>query len=127
MKSQEHLILNQADFHKLLALINGSSSETLDLLVEELSRASVVPDSELPPDVVAMNSKVNFVDLESGKKSEVVLVFPHETNIDEGKISVLTPVGSALIGLREGQEIEWPFPNGKVKRLKVISVKPQAA
>ena len=69
-----------------------------------------------------MNSTVKFLDLELGKESTVQLVFPQDTNIAENKISILTPVGSALIGLRVGQIINWPFPNGKVKQLKVLSV-----
>lgn len=122
MDNQDNLILTQADFQKLSALIGLAQTETAELLEEELSRASIVSDNNLPNDVVSMNSTVSFEDLETGKESVVTLVYPHEANIDEGKISILAPVGSALIGLRVGQVIHWPVPNGKEKRLKVVSV-----
>ena len=122
MNSQDKLILNQADFQRLVSLVRATNSEVVELLEEELGRASVVPDGELPKDVVAMNSKVTFKDVESGKESVVTVVYPHEADIDEGKVSVLTPVGSALIGLRVGQDIKWPFPHGKQKKLLVLAV-----
>lgn len=84
-----------------------------DLLEEELSRAAVVHDEELPGDVVSMNSTVKFQDLEGGKETVVTLVYPPDSDIENNQISILTPVGSALIGLRVGQVIDWPFPQGK--------------
>ncbi len=122
MMNQDHIILTQTDFQKLISLLNSIKSETTELLEDELGRAHLVADDKIPPDVVSMNSTVGFQDLEEGKKSLITLVYPHEANIDENKISILTPVGSALIGLRVGQIIRWPFPNGKEKQLKVISV-----
>lgn len=120
-------ILSRTDFQKLSALVNTVKTETAELLENELSRSVTVVDEEMPDDVVAMNSKVSFVDQESGKESVITLVYPHEANIGEGKISILTPVGSALIGLKVGQIIEWPFPNGKSKELKVVAVTREAA
>jgi regulator of nucleoside diphosphate kinase len=122
MNNQDHLILTQADFQKLTSLIESSNSQAAELLEEELGRAQIVADDSLPGDAVSMNSKVCFQDLESGKETVVTLVYPHEANIEENKISILAPVGSALIGLQVGQVIQWPVPNGKVKRLKVVSV-----
>ncbi len=122
MENQNNLILTHADFQKLFALINANDSETAELLEEELGRASVVADNELPNDVVSMNSKVCFQDLETGRETIITLVYPHEANIEENKISILAPVGSALIGLRVGQVIQWPIPNGKEKTFKVVSV-----
>ena len=122
MENQNNLILTQADFQKLSSLIRSENSVTAELLEEELGRAAVVADEELPKDVVSMNSKVCFQDLETGKETIVILVYPHEANIEENKISILAPVGSALIGLRVGQIIQWPVPNGKEKTFKVISV-----
>lgn len=122
MKDPNALILTQTDFQKLTALINNANPDVAGLLEEELGRAAVVPEEELPADVVAMNSKVKFQDVESGKEKEVTLVYPHEANIEENKISILAPVGSALIGLRVGQMIRWPLPNGAEKRFKVLSV-----
>lgn len=122
MSTQDNLIISQPDFERLSSLVKSASSEIVELLEEELSRASIVPPSDVPSDVVSMNSKVRFENLETGKENEVTLVYPHEANIQENKISILTPIGSALIGLRVGQTIEWPFPDGSTKKLKVISV-----
>lgn len=122
MRQEENLIVSRTDFEKLSLIINGTRSEVAEMLEEELARAEVVGDESLPTDVVAMNSKVSFQDLENNKESIVILVYPNESNIDENKISILTPVGSALIGLRVGQEIRWPLPNGRFKQLKVTSV-----
>lgn len=122
MDNQENLIMTENDFQKLSSLIKTANSDVADLLEEELGRASVVPDDNLPKDVVSMNSKVRFQDLDTGTESVVILVYPHEANIDENKVSILAPVGSALIGLRVGQVIQWPVPNEKGRTLKVISI-----
>lgn len=122
MYSQDSLILTQDDFQKLSSLVSTTQSEIAELLEEELGRASIVSNDKLPQDVVSMNSTISFQDLDTNKDSIVTLVYPHEANIDENKISILAPIGSALIGLKVGQTINWPVPNGKEKRLKVISV-----
>jgi len=122
MDNQETLIVTKTDFEKLSSLIRTATSDVAELLDEELSRASVVSDNELPEDVVSMNSTVRFQDLDTGGETVVTLVYPHEAKIEENKISIFAPVGSALIGLRVGQVIQWPIPNGKEKRLRVISV-----
>ncbi len=118
------LILSQEDFQKLSQLLLSASRDTAQLLEEELGRASVVTPDKVPRDAVTMNSTVKFVDQDSGKETVVTLVYPHEANIQEQKISVLSPIGSALIGLRVGQSINWPMPNGTERNLKVISVTP---
>lgn len=122
MDNHDNLILTSGDFQKLSSLVSSTQTEIAELLEEELSRASIVPDDELPQDVVSMNATVRFQDLDTEKESTVTLVYPHEANIDENRISILAPVGSALIGLRVGQMIIWPVPNGKEKRMKVTSV-----
>lgn len=122
MDNHDNLILTSGDFQKLSSLVSSTQTEIAELLEEELSKASIVPDDELPQDVVSMNATVRFQDLDTEKESTVTLVYPHEANIDENKISILAPVGSALIGLRVGQMIIWPVPNGKEKRMKVTSV-----
>lgn len=126
VEGRNDLILTQADFQKLFSLVRSMRADLAERLEDELNRASVVPDTELPRDVVAMNSKVKYRDLESGTESVVTLVYPHEANLEENRISVLAPIGSALIGLRAGQIIRWPLPNGKEKRIEVVSVLDQA-
>lgn len=122
MKTQANLILTQTDFEKISALVHAADAPEHDFLQEELSRAAIVSSDELPADAVSMNSKVVFKDADAGSEMEVTLVYPHEANIESNKISILAPLGSALIGLRVGQSIDWPMPNGKQKTLKVLSV-----
>jgi regulator of nucleoside diphosphate kinase len=122
MPNYDDIILTKTDFQKISSLIYANTSAVGQQLEEELGRASLVADDQLPENIVSMNSTVKFEDVQDGKLTVVTLVYPHEANIDENKISILTPVGSALIGLRVGQTIHWTFPNGKEKELKVISV-----
>lgn len=122
MKSEPNLILSEIDFKKISALLVLNRSDIFDLLEEELHRAEIVPLEKLPSDVVCMNSLVTFLDLQSDKQTVVELVYPHQVDIEKNKISVLSPIGAALIGLRVQQSIHWPMPNGKEKILKVISV-----
>lgn len=122
MKLNEMPIITRSHHSKITDLLRMANSEIADLLEEELSRAVLVSDDDLPNNVVSMNSTVKFQDLENGKESLVMLVYPPDADIDNNKISILTPVGSALIGLQVGQMINWPFPGGKEKKLKVISV-----
>lgn len=107
------LIVSSRDYARLLAL--GSAVP----LADELSRASVVPEERMPDNVVRMHSRVTYLDTDSGRRREVELVYPDEADLTSGKISVLAPVGSALLGLAEGQSIDWPFPRGGVRRLRV--------
>ena len=100
-------------------------SVTVDLLEEELERATVVSSKQIPPDVVTMNSLVRFKDLDTGEESEAILSYPGTVEIKVKRISVLAPVGAALLGLRIGDEIEWPVPSGKRRLLKIIAIPSQ--
>lgn len=122
MNENTALIICQTDFQLISSLLRDLQSETVDLLKEELGRATIVTDEELPKNVVAMNTSVKFQNLETKKETLVELVYPQEANISDNRISILSPIGSALIGLRIGQSISWPIPNGKVRKLKIISV-----
>jgi regulator of nucleoside diphosphate kinase len=92
-------------------------------LLAELDRAKVVEDGRLAPDVVRMGSSLRFTS-DLGEDRNVTLVFPGEADIAEGKVSVLTPIGVALIGLSAGQSIDWTARDGRVHRLTVESVRP---
>lgn len=116
------LIISQNDYQKISSLIKNVETETTSLLEEEMSRALVVSHDQLPNDVVSMNSTVKFVCVDSSKESVVKLVFPSDANIEQNKISILAPVGAALIGLRVGQTIRWPLPHGREKTFKVVAV-----
>lgn len=93
-----------------------------DELADELDRAIVVHKEQVPEDVVTMHARCIYVDERLGTQREIELVYPSEADPTAGKVSVLTPVGSALLGLRVGQEIARDFPDGSVRRLKVAAV-----
>jgi regulator of nucleoside diphosphate kinase len=95
----------------------------------ELARARVVPSMQMPGDVVTMNTRLVFEDVDSGVSQEAVLVYPDHEDLRHGRLSVLGPVGSALLGLRVGQSIDWQLPLAELKRYRIVSVlyQPEAA
>ena len=97
-------------------------------LEKELDRCKVIEPRNVPPDVITMNSKVHLTDMNSGEKITYILVFPEHANLKARKISILAPIGTALIGYSVGDIIEWEVPAGIVQ-LKVdeISYQPEAA
>jgi len=129
MTAETAIILTQEDYQKLSNLLRSTNFKASAQLEEEISRASVVPQNEIPKDVITMNSKVRFLDEETGKETQVTLVYPQDANVTESKISILAPIGIALIGLKVGQSIDWPLPNGSVKCIRVVAVdyQPEAA
>jgi len=129
------IYITTSDYHRLSGLIeisrerNGDADrEYLDQLEEELGRAELVNPKEIPADVITMRSKVSLKDLKSGKTVMYSLVFPSEANSDEGHVSVLAPIGTALLGNRSGDVVESKVPSG-LRRLKVkeILYQPEAA
>jgi regulator of nucleoside diphosphate kinase len=127
------IYLSQPDLDRLTDLLEayavGAGGRRFEQLEGELTRAKVVPPDQIPQDIVTMNSRVLFEDEKTGERREVTLVYPKDADIDAGKISVLVPVGSALLGLRVGQSIDWMLPNGEKRRYRVIAVphQPQPA
>jgi regulator of nucleoside diphosphate kinase len=122
MFSQRSVLLGRRDLDRLDTLISNLASKESSLLYDELDAAIVVEDDLLPDDVVRMNTKITFVDLDTGVESTIELVYPHEVQGDAGRVSILAPVGAALLGLRVGEAIEWPLPNGRRRRMEVKSV-----
>ncbi|UYL07231.1 nucleoside diphosphate kinase regulator [Bdellovibrio sp. SKB1291214] len=122
MQQLPSLVISQEDYTKISTLLSVSKAPIAEQLEEELDRAELVPSDELPQDTVSMNSQVTFVDLDTGKEQSVILAYPNDANIEQNKVSILAPVGAALIGLRVGQMIDWPIADGKVRRIKVVSV-----
>ncbi|HEX7034146.1 MAG TPA: nucleoside diphosphate kinase regulator [Pseudomonadales bacterium] len=122
MTQSRSVLISQRDHDRLQSVISKTDPDTVGLLFDELDSATIVPDDELPDDVVAMGSRVTFEDIDTGAQSTIQLVFPHQADAAAGRISVLAPVGAALIGLRVGETIEWPLPGGKVRNLRVIGV-----
>lgn len=117
----DSLVILDADYQRLLQLIEQNDTPAADLLDAEISRADIIKDKNFPSDAVTMESVVTFIDLDSNEEKTISLVYPADANVDEMKISILSPVGSALIGLRIGGKIDWPV-QGKVRRLKVVTV-----
>jgi regulator of nucleoside diphosphate kinase len=120
------IYLTQDDLDRLTDLLEayaaGAGGRRFELLEGELVRAKVMPSDQIPSDVVTMNSRVVFEDEQTGERREVTLVYPRDADIDAGKISILVPVGSALLGLRVGQSIDWILPSGQKHRYRVIAV-----
>ncbi|WP_423066551.1 nucleoside diphosphate kinase regulator [Devosia sp. CN2-171] len=118
------IVLSEADHRKLIALAlagSGHSSDAADDLLYEIERARVVPETKLAASVVRMGSTVTYRP-DNGPERTVTLVYPADADIAEGKISVLTPVGTALIGLDVGQSITWEGRDGHRHVLMVLSV-----
>jgi len=111
----------------LLGELRGGAPEIADGLRAELDRAKIVERDEVPPDVVTMNSTVRFTDEESGKEFERTLCYPHEATGGTDKVSILAPLGSALLGLSVGQTIDWPVPGGRTARIRILDVVSQPA
>lgn len=121
-KKVSTLIIAKTDYLRLMQLIEKTETDAADALDLEISRAKIVEGSNLPKDVVTMNSTVTFSDLDVEEETTIQLVYPQDADVTQLKISVLSPVGSALIGVKIGGTIEWPVPLGKVRRLKVVAV-----
>ena len=130
---KDRLYITKADYEKLQRLIEGRRTtgsfdmKYLNLLEAELDRAEVVDPEAIPPDVVTMNSEVRLKDLDSGSIIVYRLVFPSQART-ENSISVLAPIGMAMLGYQVGDIIEWPVPRG-IRRFKVLEVlfQPEAA
>jgi len=115
MQSQ-HLFLTESDFVRVMALQPDAH------LRAELERAIVVSPEAIPCGVVTMNSRVRYRDEYAGVSRQIQIVYPEDANLEQGKVSVLAPVGAALLGLEAGQVIDWRFPGGETRRLRVEEV-----
>jgi regulator of nucleoside diphosphate kinase len=129
MSDLPQIYLTQQDMDRLLALIEAQPGRRYEKLERELVRAVVVPREKIPHDVVTMNSRVVFENETTGERREITLVYPGSSDIDAAKISVLVPIGTALLGLRTGESIDWELPQGQKQRYRIVAVpyQPQAA
>ena len=124
---QQNIIISSTDRDQLLKLINSArfdrriAAGTLDDLEGELVRASIAAPEDMPRDVVSLNSTVWFRDLDSDEIESYTLVVPREADVDLLRISVLAPIGTALLGYRPGDIVEWRVPQGK-RRLEITKV-----
>lgn len=128
------LVINDQDARRLRHFLDldaaegkGDRGSRRDLDVE-LRRGRVLPPSEIPPDVVTMNSRVRLTDLDSGEELTYALVYPPDADFAQEKISVLAPVGTALLGERVGSVVEWDVPAGRRRlRIEELLYQPEAA
>lgn len=121
-----HIVIAKADaasLRRLLATRIGAARDHdhLEELGAELERAFIAERDEVPRDVITMHTRVHVFDLKSHERRELVLVFPWESDPVAGRISVLAPLGTALLGYREGDEVEWTMPGGP-RRLRIDKV-----
>jgi len=128
------IYITEFDMDRLTSMIEGAQTgakrnkEHLAELEKELLRGKLVSPDEIPRDVITMNSKVSVLDLETGEETTYTLVFPADADISRHKLSILAPLGTALLGYRKNDIIEWKMPSG-AKKIKVIDIlyQPEAA
>ena len=122
------IVVGQSEHGKLARLAEAAVDRTPEVaeeLLRELDRARLVADAKVRDDVVRMGSTLSYV-TDTGESRTVTLVYPGEADIEAGKISIMTPIGVALIGLSPGQAIDWEARDGRVHRLTVERVSPPA-
>lgn len=125
LTTRPNIIISSLDAERLENLLDslpGNAFPGKAELEAELARAEVVEPREMPPAVVTMNSKVRFGVQSTEQEFELTLVYPKDLDTSGDKISILAPVGSALLGLSQGDEIEWPKPGGGVLRVRIEEV-----
>ncbi|UVF17832.1 nucleoside diphosphate kinase regulator [Microvirga terrae] len=123
--AKPRITLTSSDFEKLSTLAEAAKHTMPEVardLSAELDRAHVLAEGRLRPDAVHMGCTVDFRDDTTGRVQTVTLAYPHEADISKGRISVLTPIGTALIGLPVGQSIGWTTRTGESRRLTVLQV-----
>lgn len=134
MAAKKKIQVTKTDHERLTAMIasmrnvSAEDQACLDKLQGELDRARIIASKRVQPDVVTMNSAITLRDLDNGELYEYKLVYPQDADPEENKISILAPVGTALLGYSMGDVVEWPVPAG-VRHLQIegISYQPEAA
>jgi regulator of nucleoside diphosphate kinase len=119
--------IDAARLRELLAVRARSERDQdhLEELAAELERARIAEPEDVPADVITLYTRVEVFDLVSGERRELTLVLPRESDATAGRISVLAPLGTALLGYRAGDEVEWQMPGG-LRRLRIDKVRPPA-
>jgi len=132
MNTRPKIIISSLDaerLDKLIAFLPDNAFPGKEELEAELARAEVVDPRDIPPSVVTMNSTVRFKVASSAEEFTLTLVYPKDMDDSGSKISILAPVGSALLGLSQGDEIEWPKPGGGILRVSIeeLTYQPERA
>ncbi len=119
--SQEDFARIEQAIARARTSISDRDRKNLERLEQELRRAKLVPAADLPADVVALNSDFTVHDLVHGTEERCRLVLPEQADFEQKRISVLAPVGAALLGYREGDQVDWPVPGGvRSLRLELV-------
>jgi regulator of nucleoside diphosphate kinase len=132
--NQRDIFITEFDLARLRDVLRarisagGRDGDHLESLEHELDRAHVVDPSAVPHDVVTMNSQVRIEDVDTGLENVYTLVFPSDAGIQEKRLSILAPIGTALLGARAGETVEWAVPAGaRTVRIKEVVYQPEAA
>lgn len=125
MSRKPPITVSSLDLERLETLIEATPDAVFpgkDALLEELGRATVLAPEQMPPDTVTMNSTVRFSVADSDREFQLTLVYPRDAAGGHDRISVLAPVGGALLGLSAGDALDWPLPGGETTTVRVIAV-----
>lgn len=122
--SKPNIIISEQDLHRLETMLEHQAklTPTMQHLEDELARAQVVEPKDVPANVVSMNARVLITIAPAVEPTEVTLVYPHDFKGDKGQVNIIAPVGAAILGLTEGQEIEWPQPDGHIMKVKIEKI-----
>lgn len=125
IQASPSIVLTARDSERLTAFAavqNGQLADVCRILALEIERAMIVEPEKVPPDVVTMNTRVAVRDEGTGRTRVYTLVYPGDEDISIGNLSILTPVGTALIGLSEGETLAWTTRDGQEKELTVVEI-----
>ncbi|MEG0342825.1 nucleoside diphosphate kinase regulator [Acinetobacter sp. TY1] len=124
MASKPNIIISEQDLHRLETMLEHQTvlTPTMKHLEDELARAEVVEPQNVPTDVVTMNAKVLITIAPATESTEITLVYPHDFKGEKGQVNIIAPIGAAILGLSEGQDIEWPQPDGHMMKVKIEKV-----
>lgn len=120
------IVIPAGDYDRLMDLAGSAerlAPDVADYLTRELVRAQIVPDQQFDAGVARVGSQVSYTDAQGGQQREVTLVWPQDADLNRNRISVLTSIGAALLGMRAGQSIDWPSPVGGARTLTVVDVR----
>ena len=126
------IYLTDKDYNRLLQVVQTQRQKNglfvVAALSQELKRAKVVPPTEIPADVITMNSRVRLKEMKSAAELDIDIVYPKDADVGKRKVSVLAPVGTAVLGCKVGDEVKWPVAQGMVTyKVQELIYQPEAA